>query len=139
MSKGAEAESLIAAALRKDPYSHITHHVQAIIHRANKDFQAAHESLQTARSLDMDNIPLLRDSISLSTQLGKHEESLAARHQYFTMRPNMRTNWITLAVGHELCGDYEEALRILEGLVDVTKVSLWAAKQLVVFGGRQHD
>ncbi|KAJ9125287.1 hypothetical protein QFC22_000243 [Naganishia vaughanmartiniae] len=119
--KGEEVDHLIAAALRKDPYTHITHHVNSIIARAKKDYATAGRSLTRAREIDGDNIPLIRDAISLHTQLGQHEESLRVRHQFFTMRPNLRSNWISLAVGHELCGNYQEALDVYLGLEESTK------------------
>ncbi|KAJ9115715.1 hypothetical protein QFC20_001042 [Naganishia adeliensis] len=119
--KGEEVDHLIAAALRKDPYSHITHHVNSIIARANKDYDTACRSLSRAREIDPDNVPLMRDAISLHTQLGQHQESLRVRHRYFTMRPNMRSHWISLAVGHELCGNDQEALNVFLGLEESTK------------------
>lgn len=122
--KGEEVDHLIAAALRKDPYSHITHHVNSIIARANKDYETACRSLSRAREIDPDNVPLMRDAISLHTQLGQHQESLRVRHRYFTMRPNMRSHWISLAVGHELCGNDQEALNVFLGLEESTKVSV---------------
>lgn len=130
--KGEEVDHLIEAALRKDPYSHITHHVNSIIARANKDYDTACRSLSRAREIDPDNMPLMRDAISLHTQLGQHKESLRVRHKYFTMRPNLRSHWISLAVGHELCGNNQEALSVFLGLEESTKVSFawhrrWAA------------
>ncbi|KAJ9127946.1 hypothetical protein QFC24_000231 [Naganishia onofrii] len=119
--KGEEVDHLIAAALRKDPYTHITHHVNSIIARAKRDYVTAGRSLTRAREIDPDNIPLIRDAISLHTQLGQHEESLRVRHQFFTMRPNLRSNWISLAVGHELCGNDQEALDVYLGLEDCTR------------------
>ncbi|GHJ85614.1 hypothetical protein NliqN6_2016 [Naganishia liquefaciens] len=119
--KGEEVDHLIEAALRKDPYSHITHHVNSIIARANKDYDTACRSLNRARDIDPDNMPLMRDAISLHTQLGQHKESLRVRHKYFTMRPNLRSHWISLAVGHELCGNDQEALSVFLGLEEATK------------------
>lgn len=124
--KAEEADQLIAAAIRKDPFSHITFHVQAIILRAKKDWAGASASLKKAREIDPQNIPLIRDAISLHTQMGEYKESLEVRHQFFTMRPMLRANWISLAVGHELVGDYEEALNVLDGLRATTKVSVFS-------------
>ena len=119
--KGEEVDHLIEAALRKDPYSHITHHVNSIIARANKDYDTACRSLNRARDIDRDNMPLMRDAISLHTQLGQHKESLRVRHKYFTMRPNLRSHWISLAVGHELCGNDQEALSVFLGLEEAPR------------------
>lgn len=89
--------------------------------RASKDFRGSAVALRKAREIDPDNVPLMRDAISLFAQLGEHEESLKARHQYFMLRPNLRGNWIILAVGHELVGDYEEALRVYQGFADASQ------------------
>lgn len=123
--KGEESERLVAAALRKDPYSHITHHVNSIILRANKDFTGAAESLARARAIDPDNVPLIRDSISLSTHLGNYEEAQEAQVQYSRLRPNMKQNWIALAVGFELCGDRKKALEAYEQLRLLSKESAY--------------
>jgi tetratricopeptide (TPR) repeat protein len=122
--KGEEADRLIATALRKDPYSHITHHVHSIILRADKDFFAAGNALRRAREIDPDNIPLIRDSISLYTQLKQYDEAQQARIKYHSLRPNMKANWITLAVGYELCGQPEQALTVFEQLSASMSVSL---------------
>lgn len=114
--KGEEADRLIATALRKDPHSHITHHVHSIILRADKQFSAAGKALRRAREIDPDNIPLIRDSISLCTQLKQYDEAQQARIKYHSLRPNMKANWVTLAVGYELCGEPEKALTVFEQL-----------------------
>jgi peptide alpha-N-acetyltransferase len=119
--KGEEADHLIKVALAKDPYSHITHHVQSIMARANKDWETAYKALTRAREIDPDNIPLIRDSISLLTHMRKYDEAIEVRHRLFLLRPAGRSAWIGLAVGHELAGDFDEAIRILEGLKDLTK------------------
>jgi tetratricopeptide (TPR) repeat protein len=121
--KGEEADRLIATALRKDPHSHITHHVHSIILRADKQFSAAGEALRKAREIDPDNIPLIRDSISLCTQLKQYDEAQQARIKYHSLRPNMKANWITLAVGYELCGESEKALTAFEQLSGAMNVS----------------
>lgn len=119
--KGEEAEHLIQLALKKDPYSHITHHVHSIIARANKDWDTASSALDKARKIDEDNIPLLRDSISLLTHLRKYDAAIEGRHRFYLLRPQGRSPWIGLAVGHELAGNYDEAIRIMESLKEVTK------------------
>ncbi len=119
--KGEEAEALIALALRKDPYSHITHHVHSIMARAAKDWTTAHVALARAREIDPDNIPLIRDSISLLTHLRRYDEAVEVRHRLFLLRPTGRAGWIGLAVGHELAGDHAEAIRVLQGLKDITR------------------
>lgn len=114
---------MIATALRKDPYSHITHHVHSIILRADKDFVGAAEALRKARAIDPDNIPLIRDSISLYTQLKYYKEAQDARQKYHALRPNMKANWVTLAVGYELCGEPKKALDVYASLKKALAVS----------------
>ncbi|KAH8090651.1 NMDA receptor-regulated protein 1-domain-containing protein, partial [Filobasidium floriforme] len=114
--KGEEANRLIDTALRKDPYSHITHHVHSIILRADKDFAGAADALRKAREIDPENIPLIRDSISLYTQLKHYDEAQQARIKYHTLRPNMKANWVTVAIGYELCGEPQNALNVYDQL-----------------------
>jgi tetratricopeptide (TPR) repeat protein len=121
--KGEEANRLIDTALRKDPYSHITHHVHSIILRADKDFAGAADALRKARDIDPENIPLIRDSISLYTQLKHYDEAQQARIKYHTLRPNMKANWVTVAVGYELCGEPQNALNVYDQLGKALKVS----------------
>ena len=122
--KGEEANRLIETALRKDPNSHITHHVHSIILRADRDFPAASEALRKALTIDPENIPLVRDSISLYSQLRDHKEAQKARIKYQSLRPNMKANWVMLAVGYELCEEKEKALEVFEQLRSVLKVSM---------------
>lgn len=122
--KAEEVDRLIASALRKDPYSHMTHHVHSIILRGNKDYQGASQALTRAREIDPDNIPLIRDSISLLTQVGEYEQAQEGRNRYSKLRPNLRGNWIQQAVGFELCDNVEDALKTYENLRRSSKVSL---------------
>jgi hypothetical protein len=57
---------------------------------------------------------LLRDSAQLQTQLRLFENLVDTRHIILKLRPNLRQNWVALAVAYHLNGNLLEAKKILE-------------------------
>ena len=57
---------------------------------------------------------LLRDSAQLQTQLRLYENLVDTRHTILKLRPNLRQNWVALAVAHHLNGNPLEAKKVLE-------------------------
>ena len=67
---------------------------------------------------------LLRDSAQLQTQLRLFENLVDTRHTILKLRPNLRQNWVALAVAHHLNGNLLEAKKILEHYQRSLKVFL---------------
>ena len=63
-----------------------------------------------------DNIPILRDSISLSLHTRAYPAAVSARHHLLTIRPQMKGSWVGLMVAHYLNASTEDALAVYDGL-----------------------
>lgn len=103
-------------AVKKDITSHITWHVMGILAKQRRDWAEASKAFAMARKQDPDNIPVLRDAIALSTHTRQYQAALESRHHYLLLRPQIRSSWLGLMISHELTGDYEEAIRVYDGL-----------------------
>lgn len=67
---------------------------------------------------------LLRDSAQLQTQLRLFENLVDTRYTILKLRPNLRQNWVALAVAYHLSGNLLEAKKILEHYQRSLKVCL---------------
>jgi hypothetical protein len=65
---------------------------------------------------------LLRDSAQLQTQLRLFENLVDTRCTILKLRPNLRQNWVALAVAYHLNGNLLEAKKILEHYLRSLKV-----------------
>ncbi|OCF40829.1 peptide alpha-N-acetyltransferase [Kwoniella heveanensis CBS 569] len=113
--KKEESEAMARLAVKKDITSHITWHVLGILAKSRKDWDEASRAFAMARKQDSDNIPLIRDSISLFTHTRQYSAAVAARHHYLLLRPQIRASWLGLMIAHQLNGDLEEALEVYNG------------------------
>ena len=57
---------------------------------------------------------ILRDAAHLQTQLRQYDSLVETRHTLLRLRPNLRSNWLGLAVAYHLNGQLGEAKRVLE-------------------------
>lgn len=69
-----------------------------------------------------ENINILRDTAHLQTQLRVYDGLIDTRHTILFLRPNLRQNWIGLAVAYHLNGNLLEAKKVLEQYENVLKV-----------------
>ncbi|WVR07434.1 hypothetical protein IAU60_004475 [Kwoniella sp. DSM 27419] len=119
--KKEEAEAMARLAVKKDITSHITWHVLGILAKSRKDWDEASRAFAMARKQDSDNIPLIRDSISLFTHTRQFGPAVAARHHYLLNRPQIRASWLGLMIAHQLNGDLDEALEVYNGYCGIVQ------------------
>ncbi|KAI9511423.1 NMDA receptor-regulated protein 1-domain-containing protein [Russula earlei] len=67
-----------------------------------------------AMSLNQENMNILRDAAHLQTQLRLYDGLVDTRFLLLKLRPNLRQNWIGLALAYHLNGNLVEARRVLE-------------------------
>lgn len=114
MGKREEGLDLVKRGVRLDLTSHICWHVFGLIQKADKKYEEALKSYTQALKYDKENMNLLRDSAQLQTQLRLFENLVETRHTILKLRPNLRQNWVALAVAHHLNGNLLEAKKILD-------------------------
>lgn len=64
--------------------------------------------------VNQENMNILRDAAHLQTQLRLFDGLVDTRFLLLKLRPNLRQNWIGLALAYHLNGNLAEARRVLE-------------------------
>lgn len=65
-------------------------------------------------TLNQENMNILRDAAHLQTQLRLYDGLVDTRFLLLKLRPNLRQNWIGLALAYHLNGNLAEARIVLE-------------------------
>ncbi|TFK41639.1 NMDA receptor-regulated protein 1-domain-containing protein [Crucibulum laeve] len=114
LGKREEGIEFVKKGIRFDLTSHICWHVFGLIQKGEKNYEEALKSYTQALKFDKDNLNILRDAAQLQTQLRLYDALVETRNNLLKLRPNVRQNWVALAVAHHLNGNRKEARKILE-------------------------
>ncbi|TDL19618.1 N-terminal acetyltransferase A auxiliary subunit [Rickenella mellea] len=114
MGKREEGLELVKKGIRLDLTSHICWHVFGLIQKGEKNYDEALKSYTQALRFDKENLNLLQDAANLQTQLRLFDSLQETRHTILRLRPNVRRNWVALAVAYHLGGNLEDARNVLE-------------------------
>ena len=71
-----------------------------------------------------ENLNILRDAAHLQAQLRQFDGLIETRHTLLRLRPNLRQNWVGLAVAYHLNGNLTESKKVLEHYETTLKVRL---------------
>ncbi|KAF9788345.1 NMDA receptor-regulated protein 1a [Thelephora terrestris] len=121
MGRREEGIDLVKKGMRFDLTSHICWHVFGLIQKGEKNYEEALKSYTQALRFDKENLNILRDSAHLQTQLRLFEALVETRHTLLRLRPNLRQNWVALAVAYHLNGEVDEARKVLERYESILK------------------
>ncbi|KAH9941133.1 N-terminal acetyltransferase A, auxiliary subunit [Epithele typhae] len=116
-----EGLELVKQGIRLDLTSHICWHVFGLIQKGQKNYEEALKSYTQALRFDKDNMNILRDAAHLQTQLRLYDSLVETRHTLLRLRPQMRQNWVALAVAYHLSGNLVEAKNVLEQYERIVK------------------
>ncbi|KAI0084740.1 NMDA receptor-regulated protein 1-domain-containing protein [Irpex rosettiformis] len=114
MGRREEGLDLVKKGVRLDLTSHIVWHVFGLLQKGEKNYEEALKSYTQALRFDKENMNILRDAAHLQTQLRHYDGLVETRHALLRIRPNLRSNWIGLAVAYHLNGNLVEAKKTLE-------------------------
>ncbi|KAF8271885.1 NMDA receptor-regulated protein 1-domain-containing protein [Lactarius quietus] len=114
MGKREEGFELVKKGVRLDLTSHIVWHVFGLIQKGEKNYEEALKSYTQALRFDKDNLNILRDAAHLQTQLRLYDGLVDTRFLLLKLRPNLRQNWIGLALAYHLNANLAEAKSVLE-------------------------
>ncbi|CDO77958.1 hypothetical protein BN946_scf184971.g8 [Trametes cinnabarina] len=121
MGRRDEGLELVKQGIRFDLTSHICWHVFGLIQKGQKKYEEALKSYTQALRFDKDNMNILRDAAHLQTQLRQYDALVETRHTLLRLRPQLRQNWIALAVAYTLSGNLTEAKHVLEQFERIVK------------------
>ncbi|KAJ3482804.1 hypothetical protein NLI96_g6742 [Meripilus lineatus] len=109
-----EGIETVKKGMRFDLTSHICWHVFGLIQKGEKNYEEALKSYNMALRFDKENLNILRDTAHLHAQLRNFDSLVDIRHTLLKIRPNLRQNWVGLAVAYHLNGSLKEARKVLE-------------------------
>jgi tetratricopeptide (TPR) repeat protein len=81
---------------------------------SNPESKSANLILRITFYFNQDNLNILRDAAHLQTQLRIYDGLVDTRFLLLKLRPNLRQNWIGLALAYHLNGNLAEAKNVLE-------------------------
>jgi peptide alpha-N-acetyltransferase len=93
-------------------------HVYGLLCRADKNYDEAAKCYRNALRFDKDNGQILRDLAVLQLQMRQYSALCDTRYQLLTLRPVVKVNWINLAVAYHLSGKHEQAIGVLNAVLD---------------------
>ena len=117
-----EAHDLIKKGIRADLTSHICWHVLGLYHRADRNYEEALKCYNQALKYDKDNHQISRDVAYMQIHTRNLDGFLESRLDMLDSRPNMKGNWVSLALAYHLLGNYDMALEVLKSLEENFKV-----------------
>lgn len=102
------------AGLKSNSKSHIVWHVYGMLCARDNQLGEAIRAYHAALTFDADNAQILRDlslaQLAVRDYRGHHD----TRRRLLTSKAGVPTNWIGLAVAHQLAGNVELALAVLD-------------------------
>jgi peptide alpha-N-acetyltransferase len=113
-----EAHDLIKKGIRADLTSHICWHVLGLYHRADRNYEEALKCYCQALKYDPTNAQISRDVAHMQIHTRNIQAFIETRLDILDARPNIKGNWISLALAYHLNGDYQLAIDVLSSLQD---------------------
>lgn len=98
----------------KSSHTHPTPPVPSrLLYRSDREYDEAIKCYKNALRMDPDNSTVLRDLAQLQVHMRDLQGYLESRQTMLEGRPNNRQNWVSFAVAHHLCGNYDVAAKVL--------------------------
>eukprot|EP01094_Clydonella_sp_ATCC50884_P014490 TRINITY_DN2493_c0_g1_i2.p1 TRINITY_DN2493_c0_g1~~TRINITY_DN2493_c0_g1_i2.p1 ORF type:complete len:703 (-),score=258.59 TRINITY_DN2493_c0_g1_i2:6-2114(-) len=108
------------AGLRKDVQSFLCWNVLGMIYRSKKDYaQAAKFYKGALRNDPPQKASIMRDLAMVQIHVRDVAGYLATRHQMFMDNPKQGHHWMGFAVATHLCGNLDQAVKVLTSYADI--------------------
>lgn len=116
-----EGVQLAKLGLRYDLTSFICWHALGIIHRMDRNYEESLKCYAQALRIEGGNLNIVRESAFMQLQLRNYAPLIDARLVILRTQPHLRTNWLALAIAHDLADNKTQAVRVLAGFEDVCR------------------
>ncbi|EPZ33002.1 Tetratricopeptide-like helical domain-containing protein [Rozella allomycis CSF55] len=116
LNRKEEAYDCVKQGLKQAIRSHVCWHVYGIVHRMDKNYEEAMKCYKMASKQDRENMQILRDLSVLQMQFRQFEGYADSRQRMLEQRPNVRANWVALAMAFHLDKKYGKALEVFESI-----------------------
>eukprot|EP00762_Andalucia_godoyi_P002838 ANDGO_04457.mRNA.1 N-terminal acetyltransferase A complex subunit nat1 len=94
--------------------SHVCWHVYGLLYRQDRKYVEAIKSYKNALRIDPENTQIWRDLSLLQVQLRDVHGYVESRRKILEAKPTGRISWLSLVIAHQLCKDFDMALKVLE-------------------------
>ncbi len=100
-----------------------------LIYRSERNYNEAIKAYKQALRIDKGNIQILKDLGLLQIQMRDLEGYTKTQHTILELKPNLKGNWLSFALGKHMSGDLQGAVQVIdiflstleEGSVDLQK------------------
>ncbi|KAJ3104096.1 N-alpha-acetyltransferase 16, NatA auxiliary subunit [Phlyctochytrium planicorne] len=117
-----EAHELIKKAIKLDLSSSVCWHVYGIIHRSDRNYEEAVKSYAQALRFEKENLQIFRDYSMLQIHIRNPDGFVDSNLQLITMKTQMKSFWLSLAVAFYLNKSYQFSLETLTHYHDIFQV-----------------
>jgi tetratricopeptide (TPR) repeat protein len=114
MGKRAEAYALVKEGLKHDLKSHVCWHVFGLIYKSDSNFAEAAKCYRNALRQDPENAQIQRDLALLQVHLRDLAGHVETRRALLSSKTGAAMNWLGFAVAHQLAGNVDMALAVLD-------------------------
>ncbi|WFD43692.1 hypothetical protein MPSI1_002356 [Malassezia psittaci] len=120
MHQREEGLQLAKQGLRQNLMSFICWHALGIVHRMDRNYEESLKCYGQALRIESGNINLVRESAYMQLQLRNYAPLIDARLILLRAQPQLRVNWVALAIAHDLADNKIDAVRVLSAYEDAT-------------------
>lgn len=121
MHEREEGLRLTKLGVRYDLNSFICWHALGIVHRMDRNYHESLKCYAQALRIEGGNLNLIRESGFMQLQMRNYLPFIDARLVLLRTQPHLRSNWVALALAHDLAGNKTQAVRVLAGYEDVCR------------------
>jgi len=94
--------------------SHVCWHVYGLIYRSERNYNEAIKAYKQALRIDPGNFQILKDMGLLQMQMRDLEGFATTQRIILELRPNLKVNWLALALAKHMNGDARGAVDIID-------------------------
>lgn len=116
-----EGLKLAKLGVRHDLTSFICWHALGIVYRMDRNYEESLKCYAQALRIEGGNLNLVRESGFMQLQLRNYAPLIDARLVILRTQPHLRTNWVALAIAHDLADNKTQAVRVLAAYEDLSR------------------
>ncbi|WFD20406.1 hypothetical protein MCAP1_002650 [Malassezia caprae] len=116
-----EGLRLAKLGVRHELTSFICWHALGIVYRMDRNYEESLKCYAQALRIEGGNLNLVRESGFMQLQLRNYAPLIDARLVILRTQPHLRTNWVALAIAHDLADNKAQAVRVLAAYEDLSR------------------
>ncbi|OII75813.1 hypothetical protein cand_028970 [Cryptosporidium andersoni] len=111
-----EAYECVKKSIKLNMKNPMCWHCLGTLYRSDHDYNEANKCFKNALKFDRNDMVVLRDLATVYIQTRNYAGYREKRNEILKLRPDLRVNWVAVAIGNHLCGYYNSAISSLMSL-----------------------